>query len=213
MPHATTPVPPASENAIEALYETGYWLFQQRRTTHALAVFRALVHLAPGDELGWLALGACYEEDDVPDQALALYASREARCVLGAALRSRPCAHSACSRSCPRSAERLGPSGAHGQRNARRRTGGAHRRRVDQAHVSRPRTRDNFVATWRSPSKPDFPQYFRVSMRARSSLLAPVASRGPRAQRRARSSPRRRRAPRRTPRSTPARRRNRLHFL
>jgi tetratricopeptide (TPR) repeat protein len=74
MPTASSPIlPPASENAVEALYATGYWLFMQRRTAHALAVFRGLVHLAPRDERGWLALGACYEAQEQPDHALALY--------------------------------------------------------------------------------------------------------------------------------------------
>jgi Flp pilus assembly protein TadD len=58
---------------VEALYATGYWLFIHRRTAYALAVFRGLVHLAPHDERGWLALGACYEAQEQHDQALALY--------------------------------------------------------------------------------------------------------------------------------------------
>jgi tetratricopeptide (TPR) repeat protein len=74
MTHATRPVlPPVSENALEALYATGYWLFTQRCTAHALAVFRGLVHLAPRDERGWLALGACYEAQEQHDHALTLY--------------------------------------------------------------------------------------------------------------------------------------------
>jgi tetratricopeptide (TPR) repeat protein len=73
IPAMPSVLPPASENALEALYATGYWLFTQRRTAHALAVFRGLIHLAPQDERGWLALGACYEAQDQHDHALTLY--------------------------------------------------------------------------------------------------------------------------------------------
>lgn len=68
-------LPPVSENAVEALYATGYWLFTQQRVAHALSVFRAMVHLAARDERGWVALGACYQALDHPDVALQVYAS------------------------------------------------------------------------------------------------------------------------------------------
>lgn len=64
-----------SPGAIEALYATGHWLYSQDRFKHAQSVFRALIHLAPDDERGWLALGACHEALDQHDIALELYES------------------------------------------------------------------------------------------------------------------------------------------
>jgi tetratricopeptide (TPR) repeat protein len=64
-----------SQSAIEALYATGHWLYSQDRFTHAQNVFRAMVHLAPRDERGWLALGACHEAADQHDIALELYSA------------------------------------------------------------------------------------------------------------------------------------------
>ena len=64
-----------SANAVDALYGTGHWLYSQQRTAHAVAVFRAMIHLAPHDERGWLALGACHEADDQVDIALQLYST------------------------------------------------------------------------------------------------------------------------------------------
>jgi tetratricopeptide (TPR) repeat protein len=88
--------PKAPSGAVEALYATGYFLFAERQLTHARAVFRGMIHLAPHDERGWLALGACYEAQH-PDWALRLYeAARQStagapRCDLARAriLRSR----------------------------------------------------------------------------------------------------------------------------
>jgi tetratricopeptide (TPR) repeat protein len=68
-------VPGASPAAIEALYATGHWLYSQERYAHAVTVFRALIHIAPRDERGWLALGACHEVQDQMDIALELYAA------------------------------------------------------------------------------------------------------------------------------------------
>jgi len=65
--------PTASPAAVEALYATGHWLYSQQRISHALTVFRAMIHIAPHDERGWLALGACHEAQDQPDIALELY--------------------------------------------------------------------------------------------------------------------------------------------
>jgi tetratricopeptide (TPR) repeat protein len=64
-----------SQSALEALYATGHWLYSQGRYTHAQNVFRAMVHLAPRDERGWLALGACHEVVDQHDIALELYSA------------------------------------------------------------------------------------------------------------------------------------------
>jgi Flp pilus assembly protein TadD len=74
-------LPPVSPNTVEALYATGYWLFTRQDAAHAVPVFRALIHLAPQDERGWLALGACYETQGQHDLALELYrnGSRMAR--------------------------------------------------------------------------------------------------------------------------------------
>jgi tetratricopeptide (TPR) repeat protein len=62
-----------SPGAIEALYATGHWLFTQQRVTDAQNVFRALIHVAPHDERGWLALGACHELHGEHDIAFELY--------------------------------------------------------------------------------------------------------------------------------------------
>lgn len=64
--------PQAPQSAVDALYGTGYFLFFENEVSHARSVFRAMIHLAPEDERGWLALGACYEAKH-PDLALRLY--------------------------------------------------------------------------------------------------------------------------------------------
>jgi tetratricopeptide (TPR) repeat protein len=64
-----------STGALEALYATGHWLYCQDRFAHAQNVFRAMVHLAPRDERGWLALGACHEAVDQHDIAMELYSA------------------------------------------------------------------------------------------------------------------------------------------
>lgn len=71
------PAQPSPE-AVEALYATGHWLFTQARIGDAQGVFRALVYVAPEDERGWLALGACYESEGDDDVALELYAAASA---------------------------------------------------------------------------------------------------------------------------------------
>ncbi len=68
-------VPGPSPGAIEALYATGHWLYSQQRYAHAVTVFRAMIHIAPRDERGWLAVGACHEVQDQADIALELYAA------------------------------------------------------------------------------------------------------------------------------------------
>jgi tetratricopeptide (TPR) repeat protein len=64
---------------VEALYATGRWLHAQRRIADAIVVYRALIHVAPQDERGWLALGACHEAREQNDVALALYTAASAR--------------------------------------------------------------------------------------------------------------------------------------
>ncbi len=86
-----------SPRAVEAIYDTGHWLYSQGRFGHAATVFRAMVYMAAHDERGWLALGACHEQQDQPDIALELYtaaasmAASAPRCELARArlLRSR----------------------------------------------------------------------------------------------------------------------------
>jgi tetratricopeptide (TPR) repeat protein len=103
MAPATAVLPSASEHAIEALYATGHWLFMQQRVAQALSVFRAMVHLAPEDERGWLAIGFCYEAQNHPTVALTIYAAAlelaqpAARCAVAQAriLRSRGMIHEA----------------------------------------------------------------------------------------------------------------------
>jgi tetratricopeptide (TPR) repeat protein len=68
-----TIAPSPSPGALEALYATGHWLYSQDRFTHAQSVFRAMIHIAPEDERGWLALGVCHEALDQHDIALELY--------------------------------------------------------------------------------------------------------------------------------------------
>jgi Flp pilus assembly protein TadD len=83
--------PSVSQTTIESLYAAGYWLFMQRRAAHAQSVFRAMIHLSPGDERGWLALGACYEGLGQPDLAFQVYgtgtraAATAPRCFLARA--------------------------------------------------------------------------------------------------------------------------------
>jgi tetratricopeptide (TPR) repeat protein len=92
--------PPA---AIEALYAAGHWLYTQQRIDDAVIVFRAVIRIAPQDERGWLALGACHEAQDRHDVALELYSEARrvsnaaARCGLASAriLRSRGMLHDA----------------------------------------------------------------------------------------------------------------------
>lgn len=95
---AKTQAPRATHaRAIEALYATGHWLLSQERIAQAVVVFRAMIHVAPHDERGWLALGACHEARAQHSIALELYgaaaevANAAPRCQLARAriLRSR----------------------------------------------------------------------------------------------------------------------------
>lgn len=65
----------STREAIDALYATGHWLLSQDRNVHAACVFRAMMIGAPGDERGWLALGACHEKIGQLDIALELYSA------------------------------------------------------------------------------------------------------------------------------------------
>jgi tetratricopeptide (TPR) repeat protein len=82
-PAARTHRPPP--DAVEAFYAAGHWLYTQDRFADAATVFRAIIRLAPHDERGWLALGACHEALERHDVALELY--DQARRVASAAPR------------------------------------------------------------------------------------------------------------------------------
>jgi Flp pilus assembly protein TadD len=70
----STPTPvPSAPQAVDALYAVGHWLYNQDRFADAIRVFRAVLRVAPRDERGWLALGACHEALDQHDVALELY--------------------------------------------------------------------------------------------------------------------------------------------
>jgi hypothetical protein len=64
----------AHDQAIAALYATGYWLLSVDCPRAALDVFRTLILIAPGDERGWLGLGRAHEELDSLEIAGHLYA-------------------------------------------------------------------------------------------------------------------------------------------
>jgi hypothetical protein len=56
-----------------ALYATAHWLLRQGRPGDAAAVVRAMVRMAPRDELGWLTLGVCHETAQQVELALEMY--------------------------------------------------------------------------------------------------------------------------------------------
>jgi tetratricopeptide (TPR) repeat protein len=91
LPAQPPPAPPGALAAVEAFYAAGHWLYTQERFDDAVTVFRAVIRLAPHDERGWLALGACNEALDRHDVALELYdearrvASTAPRCGLARA--------------------------------------------------------------------------------------------------------------------------------
>ena len=63
----------ATDQAIESLYATGYWLHSLGRHRDAATVFRAMATACPRDERAWLALGACHESSGHVDIALEMY--------------------------------------------------------------------------------------------------------------------------------------------
>ncbi|MFO0738024.1 MAG: hypothetical protein U0270_19180 [Labilithrix sp.] len=69
---------PAPIQPADALYVVGHWLLEQRRFADALHVFRTMLVSAPGDERGWLGLGASHEELGNDGVAAGLYALGEA---------------------------------------------------------------------------------------------------------------------------------------
>lgn len=76
-----TIAPQPSPGALEALYATGHWLYSRDRFAHAQSVFRAMLHIAPEDERGWLGLAACHEALDQEDIALEIYLGAAASAV------------------------------------------------------------------------------------------------------------------------------------
>jgi len=83
---APSPIP-----TVEAIYATGHWFFERENYKDAAKVFRILLHAAPRDERGWLALGECHERHGQPLIALEMYgagttvAAPSARCMIGRA--------------------------------------------------------------------------------------------------------------------------------
>jgi tetratricopeptide (TPR) repeat protein len=77
-----SPLPPSPEatraRALEALYATGHWLLTNDRARDAASVFRGMIVLAPEDERGWLALGACHEALKQTQLALDIYGTSQA---------------------------------------------------------------------------------------------------------------------------------------
>jgi tetratricopeptide (TPR) repeat protein len=84
-------LPGPSIPTVEAIYATGHWLFEREQYVDAAKVFRVMLHAAPRDERGWLALGECHERIGQPRIALELYgagsvvAGPSARCALARA--------------------------------------------------------------------------------------------------------------------------------
>ena len=77
-----SPQPPSPEatraRALDALYATGHWLLTNVRARDAASVFRGMIVLAPEDERGWLALGACHEALKHTQLALDIYGTSQA---------------------------------------------------------------------------------------------------------------------------------------
>jgi tetratricopeptide (TPR) repeat protein len=84
-------LPAPAVPTVEAIYATGHWLFAREEWANAAKVFRVMIHTAPRDERGWLALGECHERIEQPLIALELYgagsvvAAPSARCDLARA--------------------------------------------------------------------------------------------------------------------------------
>jgi cytochrome c-type biogenesis protein CcmH/NrfG len=62
-----------SKRAVDTLYATAHWLLSEERPRDAASVLRAMVLASPGDERGWLGLGACHEALEQPEIALEMY--------------------------------------------------------------------------------------------------------------------------------------------
>jgi tetratricopeptide (TPR) repeat protein len=93
-------LPRSKVPTAEAIYATGFWLFERERWEDAAKVFRVMLHAAPRDERGWLALGECHERHGQPEIALELYsagmsvaAPPSARCTLARARLLREMGH------------------------------------------------------------------------------------------------------------------------
>lgn len=78
-------------DSLEAVYATGYWLYQQERYEEAASVFRVLLQASPTEERSWLALADCHEKSGHWNIALELYgtgtvvAQPAPRCMLARA--------------------------------------------------------------------------------------------------------------------------------
>jgi hypothetical protein len=79
-----------TNRAADGLYACGHDLYTQQRFADAATVFRALAAALPGDERGWLGLGACHEAIEQSWMAIELYRTgeelaRSARCAIARA--------------------------------------------------------------------------------------------------------------------------------
>lgn len=71
----------STKSTADALYCLGYWLLDQQRYEDAKHVFRSMLLVAPTDDRGWLALGACHEASQELDKAARLYALARQACT------------------------------------------------------------------------------------------------------------------------------------
>jgi tetratricopeptide (TPR) repeat protein len=78
LPHSTVSPEATRARALDALYAAGHWLLTRERVLDAASVFRGMLVLAPEDERGWLALGACHEALEQTDLALDIYGAAQA---------------------------------------------------------------------------------------------------------------------------------------
>lgn len=60
---------------VEILYQRGFRLYTLGQYAEATDFFRAMLHAAPTDERGWLALGDCHERLGQERVALELYSA------------------------------------------------------------------------------------------------------------------------------------------
>lgn len=78
-------------DAVETLYATAHELLTGGRTNDAVAVFRAMLIVAPTDERAWLGVALCHVELDQPEVAISLLDTAQegdvggARCALARA--------------------------------------------------------------------------------------------------------------------------------
>jgi hypothetical protein len=67
--------PSTRDSVREGLYATGHWLLANERYADAAEVLRVMCMVAPGDERGFLALGAAHESEGQLEVAKDIYAT------------------------------------------------------------------------------------------------------------------------------------------